>query len=328
MDPLPLDDSLLTAYLDDELSDSERALVEERLEVDDRWKQLLNELENVRKLIQELPKSVLSRSIAVGPWNEVPFLASTAVKRESDLPHRTRSKTLFASLAMAASMAICAVGAFAWMRFGNTRDELAESLALSPSPSPPAPLPEDGARGVRMGKNASSRLPDPVATYYAIRTNAIEMKTRLLKSTGELLAAQVDEKKLSIEKDKADNQDSLPFFLKPIPNSVESATVYIWGTRGAKMQAATAIEFLPDRRYEIRLQRSDLSSVTRVLRESGLEVAIENATSEETLEDKKSKADLKKRRIEVDDTSIRRPPALTGAIAEPTDWICIVIEGR
>ena len=64
------DEVLLTAYLDNEVTDSERMKVEEQLRVSESSRILLEELRSVRTLVAQLHLSQPSRDFQVGPWNE------------------------------------------------------------------------------------------------------------------------------------------------------------------------------------------------------------------------------------------------------------------
>jgi hypothetical protein len=57
------DDELLSAYVDDELTVEERALVEERLRVDPRAAQLVEELRSMSAAIRSLPRETLGRDL-------------------------------------------------------------------------------------------------------------------------------------------------------------------------------------------------------------------------------------------------------------------------
>src|SRR6185436_8839543 len=59
-----LDDELLSAYLDGELSADERAAVEARLATDPAAQQLLHELRSVSQSVQALPTETLGRDLS------------------------------------------------------------------------------------------------------------------------------------------------------------------------------------------------------------------------------------------------------------------------
>ena len=64
------DEVLLTAYLDDEVTDAERLAVEKQLRTSESSRKLLEELRSVRSLVTQLHQTQPSRSFQSGPWNE------------------------------------------------------------------------------------------------------------------------------------------------------------------------------------------------------------------------------------------------------------------
>ncbi len=63
------DEVLLTAYLDDEVTDAERAAVEEQLQKSEAARKLLKELSSIRSIVTQLHLSQASRDWQKGPWN-------------------------------------------------------------------------------------------------------------------------------------------------------------------------------------------------------------------------------------------------------------------
>ena len=57
------DDELLSAYVDDELTAAEPALVEERLRVDPQARQMVEELRSLSSAIRSLPRETLGRDL-------------------------------------------------------------------------------------------------------------------------------------------------------------------------------------------------------------------------------------------------------------------------
>jgi hypothetical protein len=64
------DETLLTAYLDNELTSSEREAVERQLHTSESKRKLLAELRSIREMIAQVHLSPPSRSFTNGPWNE------------------------------------------------------------------------------------------------------------------------------------------------------------------------------------------------------------------------------------------------------------------
>jgi len=60
---IPLDDELLSAYLDDELAPDERARVEERLASDPAARQTLDQLRAVSRAVQDLPRETIGEDL-------------------------------------------------------------------------------------------------------------------------------------------------------------------------------------------------------------------------------------------------------------------------
>ncbi len=114
---LPLDESLLSAYLDGELTDSERELVEKELRSNPAWQSILNDLNRVRSILVSLPKPSDRHSI-VGPWQTtpvapVPQTAATSNWRIAPL------------LSLAALLAVVAFGTYFSMRLDNKNNQIA-----------------------------------------------------------------------------------------------------------------------------------------------------------------------------------------------------------
>lgn len=65
------DESLLTAYLDNELNEAERLMVEDVLSRSEEARMLLDELQRIRTLVSGLRSIPLTRSFAHGPWNQI-----------------------------------------------------------------------------------------------------------------------------------------------------------------------------------------------------------------------------------------------------------------
>ena len=64
------DDVLLTAYLDDEVTEAERKKVEEQLRTSAASRKLLEDLRSVRNLVTQLHMTQSTRSYQQGPWNQ------------------------------------------------------------------------------------------------------------------------------------------------------------------------------------------------------------------------------------------------------------------
>ena len=65
----PFDETLLSAYLDNELTSTERTAVEEHLKSSADLRKLLEELQSIRAMVRHLHEQAPRRSFVDGPWN-------------------------------------------------------------------------------------------------------------------------------------------------------------------------------------------------------------------------------------------------------------------
>jgi len=154
------DEVLLTAYLDDEVTDGERALVQEQLRTSESSRKLLEELRSVRNLVVQLHLSQPSRSFQRGPWSDTKetfaeskvILSKVVVK--DDLYGLSVQFQRLASLAALIAIAVC-VSVLMWgpnrvsMSFKKNPEAIVElasppatagMLAESNAPTPATPL--------------------------------------------------------------------------------------------------------------------------------------------------------------------------------------------
>ncbi len=110
------DEVLLTAYLDDEVTDAEREKVEEQLRTSAASRKLLEELRSVRNLVTQLHLTQSTRSYQQGPWNQANSNSheesSTASEISKVVLHDPRSRwklpfQRLASLAALIAIAVC-----------------------------------------------------------------------------------------------------------------------------------------------------------------------------------------------------------------------------
>ena len=73
-----LEIDMLSAYLDGELTDDERAAVEARLEVSAEWRAELAEVESVRTIVRGLPE----RDAPPGFWDRVRRARGSRIRRQ------------------------------------------------------------------------------------------------------------------------------------------------------------------------------------------------------------------------------------------------------
>ena len=83
------DDVLLTAYLDDEVTEAERKKVEEQLRMSAASRKLLEELRSVRNLVTQIHMTQSTRSYQQGPWNQ-----ANSVSHEESSPASEMSKVV------------------------------------------------------------------------------------------------------------------------------------------------------------------------------------------------------------------------------------------
>ena len=117
------DEVLLTAYLDDEVTDAEREKVEARLRTSEASRKLLEELRSVRSLVTQLHLTQSTRSFQQGPWNQSDFVSHDESSPENETSKvvlhdaRSRWKLPFQRLAsIAALIAIALCGRVLFMQ--------------------------------------------------------------------------------------------------------------------------------------------------------------------------------------------------------------------
>ena len=111
------DEVLLTAYLDDEVTEEERAIVVEELRTSEASRRLLEELRSVRNLVVQLHLLPPTRRFEQGPWNAAAVPEANAVAIPIDTPKVVLNKARWfrrmplqrlASLAALIAIAVCA----------------------------------------------------------------------------------------------------------------------------------------------------------------------------------------------------------------------------
>lgn len=121
LDP-DFDEVLLTAYLDDEVTDEERALVERQLRTSESSRKLLEELRSVRNLVVQLHMTQPNRSFQQGPWNDDKETVPAPKVVLND--HRASWNTSFRRLASLAAL-IAIASCVSVLMFGPKRDTMA-----------------------------------------------------------------------------------------------------------------------------------------------------------------------------------------------------------
>lgn len=342
MNPTELDESLLTAYLDNELSDTERQQVEEQLKGNTRWQQLKSELENIRTLIRDLPKPVLSRSITTGPWNQTASSSQAAMIDDRSVQPVVRGHFFGKQLALAASLLIGTFGTFALYQFGNqigNRSAEVARLELQASPasatamfdgskkahddSIQAPSPESSAI-VSLGSRTQDRFEmDFVETIY-VNVSKDPTIDLLFDQKGVATLAFSKAKELEVDSltrmSRADQQNETLELL-----SIKLGFWYL-GThwelgKDQDSPEGFLVKGSKNRRHEFRFQRSDWHDVAIELQKIGIDLSNDVSIRELTDDDQAKIAGEKFS----NKASVSRPPALVGPFAEPADWIRLVI---
>src|SRR4051812_22934855 len=135
-----LDDELISAYLDEELSGEERAVVERRLAADPAAQRLLHELRMVSQSVQGMPQENLGRDLSATiveliEQERKPSPARAGGSTGGKLPRLpifgSRRAWIWASLALAAGLLIM---------FVERGDEPANKLAPVAQPQQRAPV--------------------------------------------------------------------------------------------------------------------------------------------------------------------------------------------
>ncbi len=91
------DESLLTAYLDNELSEAERAFVDEQLAANPQLTELLDELRQVRSLVQLLSNDQISADLTSGVLSRAKQISLEANQTHSDTSLRLPTETFSTS---------------------------------------------------------------------------------------------------------------------------------------------------------------------------------------------------------------------------------------
>jgi len=123
-------DELLAAYLDNELSDTDRALIETRLSNDAEFRRRLDELDKAWDMLGTLPKSDLDDEDFIRTTVE---MITVAASQEIELHEQQKQKSvLYRNLAIAAGMLILVASGY-WIAINRmTRNDrtLVENLPV------------------------------------------------------------------------------------------------------------------------------------------------------------------------------------------------------
>jgi anti-sigma factor RsiW len=185
-----LDDELLSAYLDGELSADERAAVEARLAADPAAQRLLHELRAVSQDVQSLPLEKVGRDLADDILRRAQAAKPHATKAESAGLGETLPKiTVFGSTRswMWASLALAAGLLIMFLQPGNEADKSLPAVAHRNEPSV-ASAPAEEAK-TKLGRGLAVSPKPETAPTGAV---AIEDRSKVERdSSGAPVAAEV-----------------------------------------------------------------------------------------------------------------------------------------
>lgn len=234
------DETLLTAYLDGELPEAERARVEEWLSEQPERRQLLEELRSIKTSLQRLPRARLPRDFAeqVLRQSEREMLISSGDAPRSGFSwRRWRRPAIWASLALAAGLLL--------MVFDRDRPPPAaeREVAVAPRDVPQdRPLIGVPAAPRELQSQPADALPSPPPPVYFDTAGAKANGNRLRRAKSTPPAS-------GVRKQKSDEND-MPNGDAELPEStvLSDQTLLVW------------CEVSPDAKYNERFRQLLLSN--------------------------------------------------------------------
>ena len=274
----PFDESLLSAYLDQELAPSERLKVERELDQSPELRTLFAELAQIRNLVATCNIPLASEPKAIsGPWDSTTTttLVSPATL-DSSHSARTKNWTRLASLAAAiallmglGSIVILSTSTGRWISSNSTNEKVAKRESKPPStqsasvPSASAPFPADPSvilpppEAVRS--SPAARAPEAIAPATGTMTTdaavvAANAPRSSSESTSESLASRftqyvnsdANKTPLKTENSKSlanDQQELTGVFRVQANSSLESESGYLLFFDDAKGGKAETLAF-------------------------------------------------------------------------------------
>ncbi len=302
------------------------------MKTDERWQQLLSELESVRLLIRTLPRPVLSSPIADGPWNESFSKTEKGTRFVTKNPIPSSALGVFYQLALAASLLVGVFVTVARLRTDRESSQIAKSAQESSSKILPevadssfamkleelsdekkSELAKEVELQMQGGTTAAyAPLHEPVETHYATQSNSpIQNDKSSLKDAAGAVFGK---------------DDRFFSYVELIPAPEQSIAKYLWKSRGSDSTIANRTLFpltLSDhRQYELCFQRSEWPMVATELGKIGIHLSMPKSNGAENAQvgsDRQSK-------FKRDEALSVSPPTLVGAIDEPTDWIRVIVK--
>ena len=128
------DEVLLTAYLDDEVTDVERAAVEQQLQNSESARKLLEELKSIRNMVTQLHLSQPIRNLQKGAWSTTSETRRVALQTSESSKHGRQTVQRLASIA--AMIAIVACTTVLLMEPNRKDISRVDSTGLQPTEDP------------------------------------------------------------------------------------------------------------------------------------------------------------------------------------------------
>ena len=200
----PFDETMLSAYLDQELEPSERLKVERELDNSPELRTLFAELSQIRNLVATCNIPLASEPKAIsGPWDS--STATTIVSPatlESSHSAWTKNWTRLASLAAAiallmglGSIVILSTSTGRWISSRSTNEKVAKRASnppatqSAPAPSAPAPFPSDPSVLLpppSARTSSAERSPEDIAPVAgSVTTDAADVAANAPRSSAE-----------------------------------------------------------------------------------------------------------------------------------------------
>jgi hypothetical protein len=342
---------MLTAYLDNELDDRERQLVEARLAADEHWRQLLKELQSVRSLLRELPKPVLASSLVNGPWKDASYQNPSVVAEANRAAQSGRKVPASALMALAASLLLCVWGAYRWLRSEGVpaeialREQIAEPMRASPHVLAPTTTEDQNRRELTANappatQSSASPLEQADKTNRGAIALSLPSESRIqqrqlkLSEPLEETLLVVRKKTLAVRSDDYLLAKPTGRVTKDVEMSLPQATAnptntfYFLEPESELPEDISSLQLNPNKRYELRLLRSDLPAMMRRLGELGFELQTPGPRRENELKLSSSDEITLKSNAENKKAATQSAMEHPKVIEEPSTWIRVVIEAE
>ena len=233
------DEVLLTAYLDDEVTEAERAMVEAELSKSEAARKLLEELRTIRTQVALLAQARPSSDWKNGPWNATSDAQFVALRPEtSDVSSQTNWKVIAQRLAsLAALIAIVVCGSVLWMSpnstpmgkldVNDTAKKDQESLVSEPQLKKKEAAPAESGQAEMLGRNQ-------VEEIRLERSETAETGSTLNSGSGDLAMKSKEDSSLKMEAKKSpeDAAGNLPMAAPAMKQRSATLSESMSGQRG------------------------------------------------------------------------------------------------